>query len=71
MVWCPLAKTRDTNNHIENWFRIIKHIIFKGDHMRPKEFISTFYSKVNGRIKEQKLALSQEIARNTFKISKN
>ena len=39
--------------------------------MRPLEFISTFYSKVNGRIKEQKLALSQEIARNTFKIPKN
>ena len=34
-----MNKTRDTNSHIENWFRIIKNSIFNGERMRPQQFI--------------------------------
>ena len=31
-----MTKTRDTNSHIENWFRILKNNTFKCDRVRPK-----------------------------------
>ena len=65
-----MSKTRDTNSHIENWFRLIKNNIFNGDRMRPKDFISKLYSEVSSRIKERRVALNREISRNTFKIPK-
>ena len=56
------AKTRDTNSNVENWFRLIKHHMFKVDkRYRPKEFISKLYSELSTRIKERIIYLNKEI----------
>lgn len=56
--------TRDTNCHIENWFRIVKHsILHSKKKLRPGKFIRTMHRSMQGRYTEHIIQhnLSQEL----------
>ena len=50
--------TRDTNSHVENWFRTVKHTIFHNRRYRFKEFIDVLYSAVDARLYERDSVLN-------------
>lgn len=57
-------QTRDTNCHIENWFRIVKHsILHSKKKLRPGTFIRTMFRSMQGRYTEHIIQhnLSQEL----------
>ena len=44
-------KTTDSNAVVENWFKIVKHSIFKSEtNIRPGDFIRTIYSHIDDRM---------------------
>ena len=44
-------KTTDSNAIVENWFKIVKHSIFKSEtNIRPGDFIRTIYSHIDDRM---------------------
>ncbi len=49
-------KTRDTNCHIEKWFRIVKHSIMeKGKQNKPGTFIRKMHQSLKGRYTESNI----------------
>ena len=51
-----LNKTRDTNGHVENWFRVIKNSIFEPKRYRLKNFVEILYSNLSTRYYERECA---------------
>ena len=56
------CKTRETNCHVELWFRLVKHsILCKRKYLRPAEFVSKMFASVQGRYVEHVIQQSLPI----------
>ena len=63
-----MAKTRDTNSHVENWFSLIKNKIFLDNKYSITDFIEKLYSGLSDRKKERLVYLNKAITISKIKF---